>query len=309
MIAPLSAPTLYFIGVTTAQSSAWRIYPEWAKMLGIEAQLVGCDVPLRAPAEVYRRIIQHIKTDPLAVGGLVTTHKIDIVNAARDLFDYFDSNARLCGEISAISKHGSRLGGHARDPISSGRTWEQFVPRGHFARTRADVLCLGGGGAAVAISVYAARLPSEDRPRKFMLVDISHARLDHARAIHAQLDTGLQFEYILNADAARNDALLAALPAGSMVINATGMGKDLPGSPITDSAMFPQDGLVWELNYRGELDFLHQAERQSAAQSLIVEDGWVYFLHGWTQVMQAVFDFDLTPEVFAQLAEAASALR
>ena len=66
---------------------------------------------------------------------------------------------------------------------------------------------------------------------------------------------------------------------------------------------------MWELNYRGELDFLHQAERQSEKCNIVIEDGWIYFLHGWTQVIAEVFHLDLTPEIFAQLDEAASSLR
>ena len=44
-----------------------------------------------------------------------------------------------------------------------------------------------------------------------------------------------------------------------VVILATGLGKDAPGSPVTARARFPDQGIVWELNYRGELIFLEQA--------------------------------------------------
>jgi shikimate dehydrogenase len=92
-----------------------------------------------------------------------------------------------------------------------------------------------------------------------------------------------------------------------VVINATGMGKDLPGSPLTDTAQFPQHGLIWELNYRGVRKFMHQALQQAAVRGLHVEDGWVYFLHGWTQVISEVFKIELTPELFARLDQAAFA--
>jgi shikimate dehydrogenase len=42
---------------------------------------------------------------------------------------------------------------------------------------------------------------------------------------------------------------------------------------------------------------------------LRVEDGWVYFLHGWSQVIAEVFHLELTPELFAALAQAASTIR
>lgn len=41
-----------------------------------------------------------------------------------------------------------------------------------------------------------------------------------------------------------NDQLLSTLPEHSVVIHATGMGKDLPGSPITDRAVFPLHGVA-----------------------------------------------------------------
>lgn len=99
---------------------------------------------------------------------------------------------------------------------------------------------------------------------------------------------------------------MADLPAGSVVINANGMGKNRPGSPVTDAARIPERGIVWEPDHRGERDFLRRARGQQAARSLVIEDGWTYFLHGWTQVIAEVFDIDLTEEQLAALDAAAS---
>ena len=86
---------------------------------------------------------------------------------------------------------------------------------------------------------------------------------------------------------------MAGLKPGSLVINATGLGKDAPGSPLTDEAVFPESGLVWEFNYRGDLVFLHQARAQEQARHLQIEDGWIYFIHGWTRVIAEVFHVDI----------------
>jgi shikimate 5-dehydrogenase len=94
-----------------------------------------------------------------------------------------------------------------------------------------------------------------------------------------------------------------------VVINATGMGKDLPGSPITDAGLFPRSGVAWELNYRGALQFLDQALAQRAARHLTVEDGWVYFLHGWTQVIAQVLDIRLDEATFGRMAALAEPIR
>jgi shikimate 5-dehydrogenase len=295
---------MYFIGVTTGSSSILKLFPIWAEILGIDAQLLGYDLPLDAPKESYREIVQHIKTDPLARGALVTTHKINLLNAVRDLFDYLDPNALLCNEISSISKRGAKLEGHAIDPISSRLTWESFVPANSAI---SSVLCLGAGGAATAISVAMAQL--EQPPKRFFCVDRDAARLEALRNTHAQLQTSMRFEYYQTSSANENDALLTELETGSVVINATGMGKDRPGSPITDAAIFPQHGIVWELNYRGSLEFWQQAKTQKQKQSLTLKDGWLYFLHGWTQVIAQVFDLQLTPEMFKKLEAAASGLR
>lgn len=303
-------PTMYFVGVTTSQSSIMKVFPKWSDILGIGAQIVGYDCPIHAPDEDYLAIVRHIQNDPLSMGALVTTHKIDLLHATRHLFGYLDPYAQLCDEISSISKRGGQLRGHAKDPITSGLSWEAFVRDDHWGNTGGHVLCLGAGGSAVAISVYVANLPNAaDRPRKFVTVNRSQGRLDTLRALHEKLDTDIEFEYILNEDPRVNDEIMAALPAGSMVINATGMGKDRPGSPLTDEGVWPQDGLVWELNYRGELDFMHQARRQQQQRNLTIEDGWIYFLHGWTQVIAEVFDVNLTPTLFEDLNDAASELR
>ena len=87
---PATEPTMYFIGVTTGQSSIMRIFPVWAEALGIKGTLKGIDIAIHAPAEDYRAVIEFIRDDPMSMGALVTTHKIDLFNACRDLFDYLD---------------------------------------------------------------------------------------------------------------------------------------------------------------------------------------------------------------------------
>ena len=90
-----------------------------------------------------------------------------------------------------------------------------------------------------------------------------------------------------------NDAALVSLKPGSLVVNATGLGKDAPGSPLTDGARFPDRAVVWDLNYRGDLVFLDQARAERDRRGLQIEDGWTYFLYGWTQVIAEVFHIDI----------------
>ena len=79
---------MYFIGVTTGQSSITRLFPEWVTILGLgDAELVGVDLPIHADRDRYRDTVTQIKDDPLSLGALVTTHKVDLLEATRDLFD------------------------------------------------------------------------------------------------------------------------------------------------------------------------------------------------------------------------------
>jgi len=114
-------PTFYFIGVTTGRSSIMKLFPLWMKELGRpEVVIEGVDLKLHDDPAAYRQIVAQIKNDPLALGGLVTSHKIDLFAAARDLFDYLDPYARICGEVSCISKQNGALAGYAKDPITAG---------------------------------------------------------------------------------------------------------------------------------------------------------------------------------------------
>jgi shikimate dehydrogenase len=90
-----------------------------------------------------------------------------------------------------------------------------------------------------------------------------------------------------------------------LIVNATGLGKDAPGSPITDKGQFPKDSLVWEINYRGDLIFMEQAKAQAAEKNLHVEDGWIYFIYGWTQVMEEVFHISIGRNLIDKLSEIA----
>lgn len=81
---PAKRPTMYFVGVTTGQSSIMKMFPIWAKELGLDAEIKGIDLPIHAPAEDYRAVVQFFRDDPLSLGALVTTHKIDMYNAAKD---------------------------------------------------------------------------------------------------------------------------------------------------------------------------------------------------------------------------------
>jgi shikimate dehydrogenase len=295
---------MFFLGVSTSGSSIMKLFPIWCELLDLEATMEGRDLPIGAEPAVYRDAVQEIAGRPDVLGALVTTHKVDVFRHALDSFDEVDDNARLCREVSSISKRDGFLWAHAKDPISAGKSLGRIVGAGPPPR---HVLCLGAGGAGTAISVFLLRHPN--RPARVVMVDRDPSRIERVRAIHDDLGAPTEVDYRLHGHPTSNDELLAGFPAGCLVINATGMGKDVPGSPLTDAARFPEGAVVWELNYRGDLTFLEQAQRQAERKGIAVHDGWDYFLYGWSEVIAEVFHLQIDDTCFEELRGAAEALR
>jgi shikimate dehydrogenase len=311
--------------VTTARSSARRVFPIWMQMLGRpDVQLVGLDFPLHDDPANYRACVEFLKREPLALGGLVTTHKIDLFDAARDLFDELDPDAAALGEVSAIAKRPQadelqreqRLVGSVSDPRSGGESLDAMLGSGYFGRTGGQVLIFGAGGSAAALAMHLLRKPNPaDRPSQLVVVNRSTPRLQRMEKLleawQAARHRGddMSCHFVLNEAPAVNDRLVAGLPPGSIVANATGMGKDRPGSPISDQALFPRHGIAWDFNYRGELGFLHQARSQAEERHLHIEDGWNYFVRGWAQVVTYVLNIRIDEATLQLLASQAAEVR
>lgn len=290
---PPTSPTLYFVGVTTGKSSIMEVFPRWAKQLGIDADIRGIDLELHAPAEHYRTTVEFLRDAAFAKGALVTTHKLDLYDAAHDLFDYIDPHAQLMSEISCISKRDDELRCHAKDPITGGLAVDAIMPAGAWTGSDAEALFIGAGGSTVAITWHLMQgSRGDDRPARIHVANRSRPRLEHIQAVHEQIGADVPVEYHHCPDPTDTDAVVASLPPGSLVVNATGLGKDAPGSPITHAVDFPVGTIVWDLNYRGDLVFLDIAEVAPEAKQVRVEDGWIYFMHGWLQVIGEVFDVD-----------------
>jgi shikimate dehydrogenase len=285
--------TLVFIGVDTGGSSIMGLFPRWAGLLGLDARIEGWDLPLGAEPAAYREAVERLAGDPGIAGALVTSHKLGVYRHAGER------------EVSCISRRDGRLHGQAKDPITAGMAIDDLLGPGRRLDELPAVLCLGAGGAGTALAVRLGT--AGPAPARVVVADKDPGRLATLGEICAGLDGEVELAEV--AGPADADALLAAQPAGSLVVNATGMGKDVPGSPLGGRATFPEGALVWDLNYRGDLGFLRQARDQAGARGLELHDGWRYFLHGWSQHIAQVYDLALPPERFERLAEAAEPLR
>ncbi len=310
---PAEKKMFYFIGVTTQNSSIMKVFPKWAEYLRLgDCSIVGINCEHHDNPDVYKKVVKFIKEDRLSLGALVTTHKLDLLKASGPMFDYLDPYAKQLEEISCISKRDNRLHGHAKDPITSGLAYEAIIPKDYYKKNEdAEIFILGAGGSSLALTIYLMKKTMEQRPAKIIVSNRSSKRLEEMKNIHANMDCPIPIEYKLCPIAEDNDRVVNELTSGSIIINATGLGKDAPGSPLTNVVVFPIDSIIWDFNYRGELIFLEQANNQKDSKNLSINDGWVYFIHGWTSVIAEVFNIDIPSRgpVFDKLGEIAASTR
>ncbi|MEZ0111971.1 shikimate dehydrogenase [Catenulispora sp. EB89] len=269
-----------FVGISTGASRIHTAFPRWARVVGVEAEVVGVDVPAGASAEAYRSVLDSLR-EPSVLGAVITSHKVGLFAAASDAFESLDPLARQYREINSIRNDGGRLHGYARDPISVGRVIEEIWPE-----RDGDLLCLGSGGTAIALGEYLLRRGHRGRLR---FVDRDPAAVARLRAV---VDSPLVGAEVGDGPF---DAAVAALAPGALVVNATGAGKDRPGSPVTDAVEFPARSTVWDLNYRGDLHMLRVARSQAAARGLRVYDGLSLFCHGWAAALTTALDLPEDP--------------
>lgn len=282
----MTARTMQFVGVTTASSSIHAVFAAWAPALGLpDARLVGVDLPLAATTEAYRRVVAAMTDDPTVAGALVTTHKLGVYAACAAQFDHIGEDAAALSEVSCLVTREGTVSAHALDVTTSSLALAAIEPD----LTGRQVLIMGAGGAGKALLRHL--VTRGDPPAGVTITDGDDARLRAA----AEVADGAPHGHL--ARPARvdgpHDDLVAAAGRGAVVVNATGMGKDRAGSPVSDDVVFGDDAIAWDFNYRGPLEFLVQARAQATPSGVRVEDGWTYFVHGWTRAIATVFDLEI----------------
>lgn len=305
-LVPADQTTMYFYGVTTGKSAIHRVFEAWKPLLGLEhVELRGIDVPLDSPRYVHRAVVEFIRDDVLSMGALITTHKLDVYRHASDLLRQVNDAAGRLDEVSSLVTSEGWIDGLALDTITSGLSIEALVP----TLGGRHIVSMGAGGAALALVDHLVHRDADDAPASVTVTDISRDRLDSVERIAANASHSIEIRTIVMEPGSNHDALIAAAGPGAVIINATGMGKDRPGSPVSDDIVFGEGSFIWEFNYRGELNFLHQAQARAEQDKLTISDGWLYFIHGWTRVIDSVFNLGIPTSgpQFDALCEAAGA--
>lgn len=288
---PKETRIVTFLGVTTKASSIVRIFPAWARACGLNLALRCIDLPMMSTADQYRSVANDLLTEPWVLGMVITGHKRRMYEAVSDLLVDSDPYARAGREVSPLLASDRGLVADACDPRTVRLVLDHLLGPRYWHDTTADALILGSGGAGISIALtlltrrVGQRLASsDDAPRRLVITDVVAQRADLAREL-LQPYSGTSEIKVYKVDRDQTTRLLETLSPGSLVVNATGMGKDTPGSPVAPTAVFPERARVLEANYRGNRPFLRQAEAQAQAKALVLQDGWNYFVHGWTEAL------------------------
>jgi shikimate 5-dehydrogenase len=285
---------IVFVGVSTGSSLVHEAMASWRPLLPVECGLRAVDVPLDAADDAYVELLNDIRGDPSVLGAVVTSHKVRLYTAGRAEFAWLDSRATDCREVNAIRRTSEGLLGWARDPVSVGRVVDRIWPHAD-----GTVVCLGSGGTAVALAHHLLATRG----------DVRIVCADPRPSAVRQLVRLAPDSVVGHVGAGPWDSLVNDADQGTLVVNATGMGKDRPGCPVTDAAEFPEASVVWELNYRGDLQLLRLARLQAGRSSLSVHDGWELFCHGWAAALTVVLDLPEDATLGDRFAVAARSLR
>ena len=143
-----------------------------------EVKLEGVDCKIHDDPEIYRRVVAQVKYDPNSIGGLITTHKMDLFAAAREMFDGFNDLAEITSRNFVYVEDRRAFGGDMRlDPITAGQSLNAIIKPGYFGRTGGEVLLFGAGGSSLATVLHLMReADPADRPKRITVVNRSQPR-------------------------------------------------------------------------------------------------------------------------------------
>jgi shikimate 5-dehydrogenase len=304
----MNAARVYFLGVRTRGSASHKAFPAWMRAIDWSASLVGVDMALNSDCAGYGEFLARMKNDEYCAGAQITSHKVGVFECLSDELDRLDPDARSLGEVGAISMAAGTLTGFSPDMLALTDELTRMLTAGDSAPSPREVIILGGGGAGRAVALTSARFGTGLVPRITITERDATVLADLKIRLSASLASAgqgsLQFR-----EGADNDEIVRNAPAGSLIVNATGRGKDIAGSPVSEDVIFPAESIAWDLNYRGDLRFLHQARAQRASNGVRVLDGWNYFLRNWYVCLQRLAGHEPSEYRFELFCKASEFLR
>lgn len=276
-----SARQLLFVGVDASNSRAIAAVPQWSSHLGRPLHVRPVDVAVGAGVDVYTRIADEL-ADPQVAGAVITGHKVAMYAAAQARCVYIAPDAQQLLECNVLASGPHGLTAHATDVASIGAELARIWPL-----CAAPVVCLGAGGSGAALCLHLLR--GRPTPRTIVMCERDLDRANEFVKLFSSLPpAGVELRVETGSDMWED--VVTALPPGALIVNATGLGKTRPASPLPATVSLPRNVTVWDLNYRGPLPFLGQAHAQAEERHLDVHDGWHLFSLGWLAALRTVLN-------------------
>ncbi len=291
-----------FVGVSTRSSAVVPLFGPWCEVLGVNWELDHLNIEIGAGPAAFENLTRHMRSADV-IGSLVTSHKTSVFSASGHDFDLLEPMTAQLSEIGVIFKRDGELCGGVSDVRSGGHILREILSVRQWIEGDGSAIVMGGGGAGLA-AAWNLAVQGIGGSRRVVLVEADPARLETVRNVTGSWPTRCPLSAV---SSEKVGGLLESAGRGCLVVNATGLGKDRPGSPLPAGILFPAESIIWEFNYRGSLDFWREANRQAAGSGLSVHDGFEYFASGWSVVMSRVAGCAWTPDVYSRFLQIATA--
>ena len=284
------------LGRATGASGAHESFPRWARALELgNVVLRGVDVPADVQPGAWRELVGAMRDNDRVRGAVVTDHRLRLFRACADLLDEQEPTVQLMTGIDGLRFDDGGVSAFARGPLAL----DAVLHRPPLPVSPSAVVCLGAGTAATALLLATTLdvpatlrdghpVPGIGSP-PLTFVDTDPQALDALLAVLERLPVApgpVRTVAVPTPEACAE--VVAGAPAGSLVVNATGLGSAGPGSPLPDGAAFPPDAVAGDLDGPGPLTFLAQARAAGAA----AVDGHDCFVAGWACALAGVFGLD-----------------
>jgi len=288
---PPDKPTVYVVGSDPLPKGLLDVYPKWARRFGHRSTAI---VPVIAPAEAdgagYQRFVEFLRDEYNAVGAIMVTNASTLFEHTRHLFDELDGDAELLGEIGVVVRTPGKITGLAPARSAARQAYEHVFGE---ASNPAEALIIGATGPARALAIAL----SDSGRRHVCLTTLDGKSMTDMRQRIADLPEDKRPTLRHIESQLEHDRLVTLLPPGSLVVNATGPTEQNTPSPVGDAALFPQNGLIWDLDAVGiSSPFLDKARQQRRPRGLRLSDGPMFHQYQWLTAAAAVFGITPTPQ-------------
>lgn len=286
--------TLYVVGTQPLPDALLGVLPKWGRKFGHRSTAI---VPVAAPSEAdvagIQSFIEFLRDEYHAVGAVMVSQASPVFEHARHLFDAFDDDAELLGEIGVAVRAPGTLTALAPAKNAAQQAYEHVFGADS---DPAEALIIGATGPARALALALSNSAGNTGTCRVCLTTLDGKSMTDMRRRVADLPEDRRPTLRHIESQLEHDRLVTLLPPGSLVVNATGPSeKDTP-SPVGSAALFPKNGLVWDLDAVGvSSPFLDKARQQRRERGLRLADGSAFHHYQWLAAATAVFGASPTP--------------